>query len=149
MRKRVFAFLLLGLFVCVSGVAKEKEYQDGNLITFAKGGPNLAQAIQATAYGIALPKVWVFEVKVGDLTYGAALEHGKVKEGAFQPDSTIKIRFEKKGGAIATRTWMYILTPENKELELQVLSIRDANNNQYCGKRKCDPDSAEKKAHGE
>ena len=52
--------------------------------------------MQATAAGMVVGKVWYFDIKLGDFTYGAGVEHGKVKEGDFQPNSPIKVRMEKK-----------------------------------------------------
>jgi hypothetical protein len=145
-RKAIVVLLLSIMAISLPVFAKDKQYQDGTLLKAEKGGPNLAQAIQAAADGAILGKVWVFVVQVGDFTYGASVEHGKVKEGEWQPNSQVKLRFDIKGGGVATRTTMFIMTPENKEIELEVRSIRDQANNEFCGKRKCDPESAVKKS---
>jgi len=129
--------------------AKDKQYKDGTLLSASKHGPNAAQAIQGAAYGVSLGKVWVFAIKVDDFTYFATLEHGKVKDGDWQDNSQVKIRFEKQGGFVASRTTLYLFKPDGKELEFNVRSIVDEAGNDYCGNRKCDPESAaEKKAKG-
>ncbi len=143
---KLFALSLFVISLALPLAAKDKQYQDGTLITADKAKPNAALALQATAAGVVIGKVWFFEVQVGDFTYAGTGEHGKVKEGEWQSNSPVKIRFEKKGGGIASRTTMFIQKPDNKEIETNVYSISDKAGNQYCGKRKCDPDSAEKKA---
>jgi hypothetical protein len=145
MKVRITALLLLIVNASMPLAAKDKQYVDGTLLKADKSRPNLALAMQGTAAGMIVGKVWYFNVKVGDFTYGANVENGKVKEGEYEPNSPVKVRLEKKGGGIATRTSMYVLNSQNKEIELNVYSIRDKADNEYCGKMKCDTESAEKK----
>lgn len=144
--------LLLSLFCVLALVptlnAKEKEYQDGTLLSMERYQPGAAVAINAAASGYNIKPAWIFVIKVGDWTYGASVEKrfGKLDESEWPANSTVKIRFDIKGGGIATRTKIYIQKADGKELESDVLTITDKNGKgDYCGTRNCDPVSASKK----
>lgn len=129
--------------------AKDKEFHDATLIKASLERPTKAMAIQGISEGFVAQKFWFFEFQVGELTYFAGCEKGKVKEGDFQDNTPVKIRFDVKGGGVATRTWIHVQNAKGKDTELQVVGILDKNDHDYCGTRKCDPESAEKKMRGE
>lgn len=154
MRKVVWVVLTFALLasIAVPAFAKDKEYQDGTLIHMEKYKPDAATAMRAVAasgqigfYG--LKPTWMFLVKVGDFTYGCTVEKrfGKLDEKDFPDNSPAKVRFKIKGGAVATRTNLYLAQAEGKELEMDVVVIQDEQGNNYCATRKCDPESAAKK----
>ena len=144
------AFILALCFISALPLfAKDQEFRDATLIKASLERPTKAMAMQGIREGFVAQKYWFFEFQVGELTYFAGCEKGKVKQGEFQDNTPVKIRFEVKGGAVATRTWIHILTDKGKDRELQVVGILDKNDHDYCGTRKCDPESAEKKLRGE
>jgi hypothetical protein len=148
LKKRHLFFLLFTLLLIPSLNAKEKEYQDGTLLSMERWHPGAMVALNAAVSGYNIKPAWLFRIQVGDWTYGASVEKrfGKLDEAEWPANAAVKIRFDIKGGGIATRTKMYIQRADGKELESDILTITDKNGkNDYCGTRKCDPVSAVKK----
>ncbi len=152
MRKGLWAIFVILAVVALPIMAKDKDYQDGKLIKvtrwyFDKDSTQYDIATQSHISGRDLGKTYLFVVKVGNLTYGGMVEKnwGSIDEKAWAPDRPVKVRCEKKGGAVASRSKMFVVETDGKERETWVVSITDDKNNEYCGKRKCDQESAEKK----
>lgn len=147
MKAKSFALLSIMLIASLPLFAKDKEYKEGTLLAVDRARPSLSTAAQATANGVIMGKRWYFEVQSGAFKFQGLVEKGKVNQDEWKINGPIKAHFEKKGGAVATRTTMFVVKPDGKdEIELNVYSIEDVEGHQYCGTRKCDPDNAEKKA---
>ena len=147
MKKLVWTVALLSIIVALPLVAKDKEYQDGTLLQMERWHPDRFVAFNAAVNGYKIKPAWVFVVQVGDWTFGSVVEKnfGSLNEAEWPANTPVKIRFDIKGGAVATRTTMHIQRPDGKELSSQVMTIKDKAGAEYCGTRKCDPESAAKK----
>lgn len=144
----VFPLMLLMTF---SAFAKDKEYQDGTIISVERWHPTASQAMQAVAGGYTFRAEWVFKIQVGDWAYeaGVVKKWKGVSEAEWPANSKVQVRFDIKGGALATQTTLHIRRDDGKEIEGQVVSITDQQGREYCGRIKCDPKNAEKKYNKE
>jgi hypothetical protein len=147
-KRGLFVSLLLGLFLVPSAGAKDKQYQDGTVIVVERWRPGAMLALDAAVSGYNIKPTWIFRVQVGDWTYGGSVtkRFGKLDETEWPANAPVQIRFDINGGMVATRTKMYIKNAAGKEVESDILTITDKEGrNDYCGTRKCDPESAAKK----
>ena len=147
--KKSAIILAFCLFATMPVFAKGKDLRDATLVKATLERPSRVAAVIAFNNGEVAQKYWWFQIQVGDLTYYAECDKGKAKQGEWQENSPVKLWFETKGGSFATRTWIHLANDKGKETELQVISILDKDDHDYCGTRKCDPESAEKKLHGQ
>ena len=148
MKKPAIAFAICFLSA-LPLFARGKDIRDATLVKATLERPTKADAMQGLREGYTPLKTWWFDFRVGDLDYYAYGKKGLAKEGEWQDNTPVKVWFEVKGGAVATRTWVHLLNEKGKDIELEVGDIYDAAGHDYCGIRKCDPESAEKKARGE
>lgn len=145
--RRVLAVLLTVVtVVCLAlplfAGKKDREYLDGVLLDEQK-----QKKLEVTHHingdvDLRNYQEFYFAVHVGRVTYVGTIRRNYIfqyapKNSDWPPNKPVKVRFEKKGALGLRTTLMYVLRPDGKEIETEVISIIDDDGNQLCGKYKC------------